>query len=253
MARTWVFEEGHAAYPGIAQGGLVCGAAASLLDGPTAHVTLRHPPRVGEVLTGDRRDHDAATLRLGAVTVAEARPTELRLSIPPPITMEQAEAAARSFPALPHPTPWCFCCGPERNERDALRILAGPVEGRALAAAPWIPHPAFGHDGVVTTEHVWAALDCPGLWGAAYTIPVKPSVTVRMSADLIAPVRIGEPHVVVGWLVEQRGRKTVCGSALLSVHGETIAAARADWVETRAAAAAVSKWGSPEHRSAAKG
>lgn len=242
MGQTWVFDERHGAYPGIAQGGLVCGSVASLIDEPTIRVTIRHPPRVGERLTGHRRGA-LATMFLGATKVAEAHPAELRLALPAPVSMDEAVAAARRFPWLRHPTPRCFCCGHEREPQDALRILSGPVDGRSIAAAPWVPHPAFGTGGTVATRFVWAALDCPGLWGAAYAADVRPSVTVRMIAHISAPVRVGTPYVVMGWLVEQRSRKTTCGSAVTGPDGQVVAAARADWMETKAAAAAGLAWG----------
>jgi hypothetical protein len=247
VARTWVFDERHAAYPGVAQGGLVCGTVASLLDASAARVTLRQPPHVGEILVGERNG-DVATLRLRSARVAEAHPvTDVPAAVPAPVSMPEALAAARRFPAMPHPTPRCFCCGHLREPHEALRILSGPVQDRPMAAAPWVPRPEFGVDGTVETRYVWAALDCPGFWGAAYAVNVRPSVTVRMSADVLAPIAVGTPYVVTGWLIGRRSRKTICGSAIFTEGGELVALARADWMETRAAAASVSEWGA-NHR-----
>jgi hypothetical protein len=110
------------------------------------------------------------------------------------------------------------------------------VAGRDLAADVWSPDPALaGPDGAVRPEFVWAALDCPGGVAAIGDGPAAalPWVLGRFAATQDAPVRAGQPHVVLGWRMEHAGRRLLAGSAVLTPDGTVAAYARATWIQLR--------------------
>jgi hypothetical protein len=218
--------------PDSGNGGYSCGVVARLLGGP-AEVTLRCPPPLGRPLEVVRRGDGGVELRDGERLVAEGVPAELEIEVPPPVSLAEAEDAARRFPWFTgHPFPRCFVCGPDRRAGDGLRILAGPVAGRPVAAAPWTPSPAdCGPDGTVLPEIAWAALDCPSWFGAhAFHPSSGVALLGRLRARLLAPIRAGEPCLAMGWHLGTEGRKVIAGSALYSAGGELRAAARATWI-----------------------
>ncbi len=62
-----------------------------------------------------------------------------------------------------HWFPCCFVCGPDRAPGDGLHVFAGPVEGSELVACPWVPDTSVASTrGSVSSEFLWAALDCRG-------------------------------------------------------------------------------------------
>ncbi len=212
--------------PESANGGYACGLVAGVLDG-RAEVTLRSPPPLDTPLAVSHTDGrveiwDDETL------VAEAKPLyELDLTLPAPVSLDEAEEAQRRFPGFRHHAySTCFVCGPDRA--DGLGIFAGPVSGRALVAAPWLPPP-----GEITPELVWAALDCPSGW-AVDEFGREGVLLGRLAARIVAPVGGGGPHVVVGWPVGVDGRKRHAGSAIFTADGELRAFARSTWLVPRA-------------------
>jgi hypothetical protein len=146
------------------------------------------------------------------------------------VTQEEAREAAGRYPGFSiHPFPTCFVCGPQRAEGDGLRIFTGPVVGRELVAAPWTPDESLtSADGVVGQEFLWAALDCPGAFANGF--PEIAMVLGRLSAEVVRPVRPGEPCVVVGWSEGSEGRKHFAGTAIFGDDGQLVAFARATWI-----------------------
>ncbi len=101
-------------------------------------------------------------LRDGEVIVADARPVPLELDPPAPVALSDAQTASLRSGFARHPFPMCFGCGPEREPGDGLRLFPGSVTGRNVIACPWRPNAALANEnGLVRTEFVWAALDCP--------------------------------------------------------------------------------------------
>jgi hypothetical protein len=196
-----------------------------------AEVTLRRPPPLGKPLSLERRGEEAVLLD-GSTLVAEARHVaELDLDVPDPVSYEEAEAAGARYTGFDHHAfPNCFVCGPARRPGDALRIFAGAVDGRDLVAGPWTPDRGLaGDDGVVRPEFVWASLDCPGAFAVGFSDRAE-TLLGRLTADIRAPVRAGEPHVVIGWPLGQDGRKLYAGTALTTATGEPCGLARATWI-----------------------
>ena len=204
---------------GSANGGYTCGLLASFAHGP-AEVTLRLPPpleRPLEVVTDGPIE-----LRDGADLVAELSLSEVDLEIPTPVSFEEAAAAALPGGDRDSAFPECFVCGWAR--KDGMRIYAGPVRGRELVAATWIP----GGD-VISSEFVWAALDCPGAYAVQSGARGDP-VLGRLAARVDHLPRPGEHCVVIGWPLGADGRKLYAGTAVFGDDGRVLGSARATWI-----------------------
>jgi hypothetical protein len=207
--------------PDSANGGYTCGLLARFVDGP-AEVTLRSPPPLGRSLRVD----DGALLD-GDTVVAQAKPAAGGFDVPAPVSVDEALAATEHYEWMhDHPYPTCFVCGPERAEGDGLRIFASLVDGRELYAAPWTPTP-----DLAGPEFTWAALDCPSGLVTNLFEGIGRTLLGRLTAELHAPVRPGEEHVLTAWPIARDGRKYHSGSALFSAEGELLAAANAVWIE----------------------
>jgi hypothetical protein len=205
-----------------ANGGYTCGLLASFMHGP-AEVTLRVPPPLERPL--DVATDDALELRDGKEVVAEASPVELELEVPDPISFEEAAAAALPDGDRDSVFPECFVCGWARA--DGLRIYPGPVRGRELVAATWAPTAE-----VISSEFVWAALDCPGAYAVEFGRRGNP-VLGRLVARVEHLPHPGERCVVMGWPLGEDGRKLYAGTAVVGEDGRTLGAARATWIIPR--------------------
>lgn len=226
--------------PHSANGGYVCGAIAGLSHRPVA-VSLRVPPPLDRHLPADLGDDGSVVLRDGDTVVGEGVPTEpIALDPPQLVSLAEATVAAERFVGFEdHPFPTCWVCGPRRPAGDGLHIFTGAVEDAAdgLVASPWTPQPDVDDGrGEVLPEHVWAALDCPSYFGGVVD---EPALLARMQATIAAPVRVGEPQVVLGWsTAPPEGRKRHAASAILSADGAVLATAAALWVTLSAEALA---------------
>lgn len=228
--------------PHSANGGYACGAIAALTTTPVT-VSLRVPPPLGRSMAAEVDADGAVHVHDGETLVAEALPdTPAPMTPPARVSVDRARAASAHFVGFhDHPFPTCWVCGPQRDPGDGLHIFPGPVEGpgadAGLVAAAWTPHPELDDgQGQVRHEHVWAALDCPSYFGAAQG---EPALLARLSAHLAAPVRIGQPHVVLGWTTAPAdGRKRFGASAVLDGDGTVLASASALWVTLSAEALA---------------
>lgn len=218
--------------PDSGNGGYSCGALGVLVPG-AAEVTLRVPPPLDTELRVERQG-DGARLLAGDLLVAEARPATVDLEVPPPVSFAEAEKASRGYPWFTgHPFPSCFVCGPERTARDGLRILPGAVEGREVAAAPWIPDASVADaEGVVRPEIVWAALDCPSWFGLSCIHGWDGGLALlgRLAARIDSLPRAGERCVCIGWFRGRDGRKIHTGSAIYGEGAVLHAVGKSTWV-----------------------
>lgn len=215
---------------GVGNGGYAAGLMISRFA-ESAEVTLYRPPPLDRDL---HFDWSAGILQLrnDVETIAVAEPAEMSLRVPAPPSWEEVVAASRHrLRAEDHPFPNCFVCGPPRSEGDGMRLGVGPVAGRDLVAAPWIPAEEFGAGTrLVRDGFVCAALDCPG----AFAAPLRrPAVLGRFAVTLERPVLTGERYLVIGWSLGSEGRKHQVGTALFSADGRLHGSARATWVELR--------------------
>jgi hypothetical protein len=161
-------------------------------------------------------------LRARDEVVAEAASTELELDVPAPISFEEAAAAALPEGDRESAFPECFVCGWARE--DGLQIYAGPVEGRELVAATWTPT-----EDVISSEFIWAALDCPGAYAVEFGQRGNP-VLGRLAARVEHLPHPGERCVVMGWPLGEDGRKLYAGTAVFGEDGRLLGSARATWI-----------------------
>ena len=125
-------------------------------------------------------------------------------------------------------------CGPDRAPGDGLRIFPGALGDKDLFACPWTPHRSLADaNGTVRPECVWAALDCPTSAPNAKDGHGAPAVLGRLAARLDAPVRAGDPHVLVSWELGREGRKHSAGAVLFDSRGRALARSRALWIELK--------------------
>ena len=137
--------------PDSGHGGYVSGLVAGLVGGP-ARVRLHRPPPLGRRLLA-RRDGEGVTVFDGDAVVATGAADRVELAVPAPVAFAEAELAARGYPGFrDHAFSRCFGCGPDRAPGDGLRIFPGPVAGRDVVAAPWIPDASLGDGGTVRPE-----------------------------------------------------------------------------------------------------
>jgi hypothetical protein len=215
--------------PGSGQGGYVAGLLAKRLV-CVAEVTLRLPPPLDTPMSVEA-DGDGLVLRHGDDLIAEAVPSSLDMDVPPPPTWDEAMSSARGRTSYTdHVVPTCYGCGPERGDSDGLCIFTGPVADRDMVAAPWVPAAGLAAaDGLVSPEHLWAALDCPGGW--ATIEEGEAALLGRYVVEVFALPRPGDRLIVSAWPREPRdGRKLYPGSAIHTADGDLLAAGRAIWI-----------------------
>jgi hypothetical protein len=220
--------------PTSGNGGWTCGLLGTKLGG-TVEVTLRKPPPLGRPLrlTGQGQGQDNDELRLldGEELLAEARRVHLDLEVPPAPSFNRAVALSSYYVGhRVHYYPTCFTCGPARAAGDGLRIFAGRERPEDPVAGAWVPAASLADaTGRVSPEVHWAALDCPGYFGAAAP-DHPPALLGRMTAQVSRSVSVGEHCVVVGWSLGRQGRKLHAGTALYGEDGRLIGRARQVWI-----------------------
>jgi hypothetical protein len=222
MPEQIVIERRFRGPTGSGNGGYTCGLVAQLVDGQ-AEVTLRAPPPLDRALRVERNG-DAVRVLDDAALVAEAKPATVDLEPPAPPSFEAASRAALPDGDLASPFPECFVCGPHREPGDGLRIFAGPLRERVVAA-PWVPVEPF-----LGREFVWAALDCPGAYACGFG---ERGVLVlgRLAARVESLPRAGERCAVVAWPLGEDGRKAYAGTAVYGEGDQLLGVARATWIE----------------------
>jgi hypothetical protein len=215
--------------PDSGHGGYVSGLVGGLVDGP-ARVRLHRPPPLGRPLAV-RRDGEGVTVVDGDAVIATAAPATVEIAVPTAVGFDEAALAARAYPGFrDHAFAGCFGCGPERGLGDGLRIFPGPVAGRDLLAAPWVPDASLGEGGIVRPEFVWAALDCPSGWAPIVAVGGTPMVLGELAVRRLGEVRVGEPCVIMGWALGGEGRKHQAGATLLGEDGTARAVAASTWI-----------------------
>jgi len=215
-------------------GGYVCGRLAKYVVGP-ASVRLKAPPPLEVELRVETSDGSAQLLH-GDKLIAEARPVEFDAVPPPAPSFSEAEATSRTYQGfVRHSFPRCFVCGPKRSVGDGLRLFPGEIKDRSMVATPWIPDPTLADGtGVVGTEFLWAALDCPSAFSFLPLSEGKTVVLGELCARVDAAVSPSDRCTVIGWQIGVDGRKHLAGSAVFSESGQVIAVGRATWIEISA-------------------
>lgn len=203
--------------PKSGNGGYVCGLLSQFVDTPAVRVRLMRPAPLDAEL--EVREVDGGVVLLdGEVVLAEARPAKVMLEPPKCPSYEEAEAASRRYRGFTsHWFPRCFVCGPDRG--DGLHVFPGPTEGGERVACTWIPDASVSSgEGSVSTEFLWAVLDCPG----SFTFP-RPTgqaiVLGEFHVELFGDVSVGERCVLVAWQIAAHGRKHHTATALFGESG----------------------------------
>ena len=221
--------------PNSGNGGYVCGVLATDIDGPATSVLRARVPLDAELeLNTDAgvvtmTDAEGALIGRGEPAARDLLPTP-----PTPPGLEAARAAGERYIGLVqrvHPT--CFSCGPERHEGDGLRVFAGQIEGEADGhlACVWTPHTAFADgEGLVPTEVIWAALDCPGVFAWIAKEGRHGALLGTMTGEVLRRPRAGEDCIVTAWPLAREGRKETAGVALFAMDGELLARAHQVWI-----------------------
>ena len=237
LLETIVIDRRFRGPPQSANGGYICGRLARHVEGP-AQVTLRHPPPLDTEL--ELRTAPAG----GVALVHEGR--EIAAAIPEPLpardwevpSFDAAEAAAkRTFPVDRHPLPDCFVCGPQRSADDGLRLHVGPLaagdtDWAGVLAAPWEPHENLADAaGLVRSEFVWAALDCPTAYAASSSEGLRTILLGRQTLRIERLPMAGERCVVLAQSTGQDGRKHFADAALVDAAGGVLAKCAAIWIE----------------------
>jgi hypothetical protein len=240
MARL-VIDTAYAGLPDLVHGGYVAGVLTEALAADSSRVRLRRPVPTARALRLELAGPGHVELHDGAALLAAAGDADVLLDVPEPVALGEARAASRRSPAaVRHPFPRCMCCGPDHPR--GLRVFPGPVSGRGIVAAHWVPPEQLAdHRGDLPREFVCAALDCPQLWAMMVHAPPATSdrvVTAVLETRLERPVATGEPHVVIGWPIGRDGRRWLAGAAIFGSDGELCAAGRQ-------VSAVVAGWGVP--------
>lgn len=214
---------------GYVIGGYLCGVAAREV-GASAEVRLRRPLASHDDLVVERVGNRVVLTKTNEI-VAEATPSEFTVDVPAAIAFEEAQHIAQTCPGLEiHAVPRCFCCGPARAEGDGLRIFMGWLAERGLAAGTWVPHRSFADAaGVVHSEVLWAALDCPALWSLMFAAPANSDmrvVTGTIAMHIKAPILADRRYVVLAWSMGGTGRTICAGAALYDGEGTPVAVAK---------------------------
>ena len=222
--------------PTSANGGYFCGLVASLAP-DTLTVRLMKPPPLDTPLDAESLPDGTLVVRNGTEVIAQARRADpLILETPvPPSYLEALDASVRYPGFAEHPFPTCFVCGPHRPRGDGLRVFAGPVNGRTVFAAPWVPDASLDRgDGKVRPEFMWAAMDCPGCFAANKT-GRGTWLLGEFTAHVDRCVHVDEPCRVLAWHIASNGRKHEAGTALFDEDGEVCGHAKAIWIEPASA------------------
>jgi hypothetical protein len=218
------------AVPGYANGGVIAGVLADHLHTPSHAIAVRlERPVPLEHELALVAGPDGVRLEDDDTVLAVAHPAD---ETPPLPARVSAVEASRTQPVVPldrHPAPGCFVCGPAHGA--GLDLQPGAVADRALVATIWTP-PAdlAGPEGLLPPPIVWAALDCPGWYGAARG---RPALLGSIVAHPRRPLAAEQPVLVSGWRQHGTARKTLAGSAIHTPDGELVAVATSTWIHPK--------------------
>ena len=220
--------------PNSGNGGYVCGVLGRAIEGAST-VALRALIPLDIALQLDNEDGTICLTGQDGTLIAQGSPSSVALPDPPaPPSLAEARDAAARCPVVAKPFhPPCFTCSSIREEGDGLRILPGQIEGAPPGhiACVWKPHQAFADaDGLIPTEIVWAALDCPGSLAWIVKTGFGGGLLGTMTGEVLRRPHAGEETIVTAWPIEQSGRKFVSGVALFDAQGTLMARGSQIWI-----------------------
>lgn len=213
-------------------GGYCAGLFAQVIDGPAA-VTLMSPPPLDMVITLRRNGAEAFDAVVGDRVIARIEPGTVTID-PPALPDSDAVSAAHdaflSDANGEHQIPFCFVCGDRRAPGDGLRLFTGPAPDSPVNADFWTPGADLADDdGLIRSEILWAALDCP----SAFALRLWPRLTLlgRHEVEIFRRPKQGERLIAAAWRERSDGRKHYASAVLLDEDREIIAAGNALWIE----------------------
>lgn len=228
--------------PTSGNGGYVSGLFARLIEsGGAVEVTLRAPIPLDHPLTPVAQENDVARVVDGSTLIAEIRPVELSLQIPAlpdwaavltaqPLSYSLAEGLQPGLPGGRGFHPICFCCGADHD--DGLNVFAAPV-GKNQVAAIWQTHADWAaQDGLLPTEYLWTAMDCPGQFAFLHA-GIRTGLLGRITARIHFRPPAGEPLVVTAWTIRVEGKKHFAGAAIHTKDGRLCSEAVTLWIGRR--------------------
>ena len=225
-----------------ANGGYTAGLLANCLGGD-AKVVLRSPPPLDTelkiVVNGS-----LATLNQQETVIANAQKVKLDIDVPACPSPELIISSIDNYRAMKDRQgvtnleleseqllPTCFVCGSDRPLNDGLGIFPVAVEGKDCVAAVWKPTTndnLTAQDGMIATEILWAALDCPGYF--AHQKLNEMMLLGSMTASIRRRPMPNETLICVGWQTAQEGRKYFSGTALYDLDGKVYGASQQVWI-----------------------
>jgi len=221
--------------PTSGNGGYCAGLLARHFKGPaTAVLRARIPLDVALGLDVAPEEASLRDLEGGLIAQARAAESMPPLEIPRAPSLQAArEAEARHIGIGQRFHPICFCCGPEREGGDGLRVFAGQIAGapEGHLACTWVPHANFADaDGRTPIEIIWGALDCPGYFAWVVKEGRHGALLGTMTGDVLRQPKAGETCIITAWPLTRDGRKETSGVALHSADGELLAFAHQVWI-----------------------
>ena len=212
-------------------GGYSAGLFARAIDGP-AEVMLNAPPPLNAPIEIHKNNGGFVAVSGGA-TIASMRPAKVTVD-PPPLPDDTGIAAAHDAfledAGGHHMLPHCFVCGNKREPGDGLRLFTGAAPESPVNADYWTPAADLAdNNGLVKSEFIWAALDCPGAF--ALRNGLRLALLGRLAVEITRRPRAGERLIAAAWRTGQEGRKHFSASALYDEERKLIAAANATWIE----------------------
>jgi hypothetical protein len=88
--------------------------------------------------------------------------------------------------------------------------------------------------GLVTTEVIWAALDCPGFFAWVVKEGRHGALLGTMTGEVLRRPRAGHEYIVMAWPLAREGRKETAGVALFAMNGEVLARGHQVWIMSAA-------------------
>lgn len=231
-----VVTQAYCGPPTTGNGGYVGGLLAKGLDGAATVVLRKAIPLdtrltlVADGQTSELLDPEGVSLGNGRLAAADIFP-----AVPAPPSLDAARQAGDRFVGLTQPFhPICFTCSPNREPGSGLRICVGQLEGEADGemAGVWTPHANFTDpDGLIPTEVIWGALDCPGFYAWVGREGRHGALLGTMTGEVLRRPKAGEACIIRAWPLDRDGRKATAGVALFTAQGELLARAFQVWIQ----------------------
>ncbi|WP_147251031.1 hypothetical protein [Arenicella xantha] len=217
--------------PTSANGGYTAGMLAKSLVGDVA-VVLRSPPPLEAELEVHMANGSADLLHEDKL-IATAHQTVLELAVPACPEVSQIEASHDHYPSVDESVfATCFVCGPARKHGDGLNVFPVALNDDSCVASHWVPvDNMVDADGLVATEILWAALDCPGYF--AHRAKNVLMLLGSMTASIAYRPEPNQPLVVMGWQIGVDGRKYYSGTAIFDHAGSLCAKSTQTWVKLK--------------------